>query len=138
MGRSRPCGSAKRMQQVRARIERWRQTRAKRSPMPEALWEAAVELARSEGLHPVARGLQVSYQSLKARVAAASAGSQRATGTPRGFVELSGPLLLAPAPSAPVLELVDRRGAKLTIRLPAEHDLDIERLAVRVLGCGRR
>ena len=79
MGRSRPCGSAKRMQQVRARIERWRQTRAKRSPMPEALWEAAVELARSEGLHPVARGLQVSYQSLKARVAAASAGSQRAT-----------------------------------------------------------
>ena len=33
---------------VRARIERWRATRAKRSPMPEPLWDAAVELAQAE------------------------------------------------------------------------------------------
>ncbi len=139
MGRSRPRGSAGRMQQVRARIERWRQTRAKRSPMPEALWDAAVELAGSEGLYAVARGLQVNYQSLKARVADASVTSRRATARPQGFVELSAPLPLgAPPPVGPVVEFSDGQGAKLTIRLPAEGGVDVERLAVCWLRRGRR
>ncbi len=127
------------MRPVRVGIERWRRTRAKRSPMPEALWDAAVELARSEGLNPVARGLQVNYQSLKARVASASPFSRRAMGTPQGFVDLSPPLpMAAPGPSGPVLELVDRRGAKLTIRLPAEHGVDVERVAASFVRGARR
>ncbi|MBW1688315.1 MAG: hypothetical protein JRS35_25030 [Deltaproteobacteria bacterium] len=128
-----------RVKQVRGRIEQWRKTRAKRSPMPEPLWDAAVQLAQADGVYPIARALQVSYQSLKYRVALASKESCRA---PAGFVELT-PIPASPAPasgSAPggetVLELSNRGGATLTIRFPAERELDVERLAAAFLHRG--
>jgi hypothetical protein len=107
--------------------------------MPEPLWEAAIVLAETEGVYRTARALSLNYQSLRARVAEASPAARRAPAVPRGFVELSPPLPLAtPGSSGPVLEWVDRGGAKLTIRLPAEPAVDVERLAVRLLQRGRR
>jgi hypothetical protein len=125
------------VRRVRAQIEKWRQTRKKRSPMPEPLWDAAVELAQSDGVHPIARALRLNYQTLKCRVAIASSATRPGTGAPRGFVELSSPLPIAPlSPSGPVLELSDGNGAKLTIRLPAERELDVDRLAKAFLHRG--
>jgi hypothetical protein len=107
--------------------------------MPEPLWEAAIVLAETEGVYRTARALSLNYQSLRARVAEASPAARRAPAVPRGFVELSPPLPLAtPGSLGPVLEWVDRGGAKLTIRLPAEPAVDVERLAVRLLHRGRR
>jgi hypothetical protein len=112
--------------------------------MPEPLWEAAVELTQSAGVYPIARALQLNYQSLKCRVAIAAsrtdgAGRGTGTGAPRGFVELGPPLPIAPSPSSgPVVELSAGDGAKLTIRLPAERVLDVERLAEAFLRRGRR
>ena len=107
--------------------------------MPEPLWQAAVALAESDGLYPTARALSLNYQSLKARVAEASGATRRSRAAPPGFVELSAPLPLAPpSPAGPVVELVDGAGRKLTIRLPAEHAVDVERLAARLLRRGRR
>ena len=107
--------------------------------MPEPLWEAAIALSETEGVYPTARALSLNYQSLRARVARAPPAARRAPGVPRGFVELPPPLpLAAPEPSGPVLEWVDRGGAKLTIRLPAEPAVDVEQLAVRLLQRGRR
>lgn len=105
--------------------------------MPEALWEAAVALAEREGVYRTARALSLNYQSLRARVAEASPAVRRAPAAPQGFVELSPPLATAGS-SGPVLEWVDRGGAKLTIRLPAEPMVDVERLAVRLLQRRRR
>ena len=48
-----------RLTQLRGRIERWRCTRAKRSPMPAELWTAATELAQELGVYRVARELRV-------------------------------------------------------------------------------
>lgn len=139
MRRKQRPGMSARLRQARSRIEHWRRTREKRSPMPEPLWEAAVALAETEGVYRTARALSLNYQSLRARVAGASPAARRAPAVPRGFVELSPPLpLAAPEPPGPVLEWVDRGGAKLTIRLPAAHDLNIEQLAVRLLQRGRR
>ena len=121
---------------VRARIERWRATRTKRSPMPEPLWDAAVELAQAEGIYPIARALAVNYQSLKCRVAMASNGNSR---TPAGFVELTPmPAKGSVSRSELVLELSSGDGATLTIRLPSEHEFDVERLAEAFLRRGRR
>ena len=53
---------------LRRRIERWRQTRLKRSPMPEDLWLEAARLAQDQGISPIARQLGVGYASLKDRV----------------------------------------------------------------------
>jgi hypothetical protein len=126
------------VRQARAGIEKWRKTRKKRSPMPEPLWAAAVELAQSEGVYPIARALRVNYQSLQCRVAMASSGTPPGTGAPRGFVELSSPLPIAPPPlpAGPVLELSDGNGAALTIRLPSASELDVERLARAFLHRG--
>jgi len=101
--------------------------------MPEPLWEAAIALAETEGVYRTARALSLNYQSLRTRVAEGS------PAVPRGFVELPPPFPLAtPGSSGPVLELVDRGGAKLTIRLPAEPTVDVEQLAVCLLQRGRR
>ena len=38
------------MEQARQQLERWRSTRAHRSPIPEPLWALAVQLARGYGI----------------------------------------------------------------------------------------
>ena len=138
---TRRAAASGRVKQVRGRIEQWRRTRAKRSPMPEPLWEAAVRLAQADGVYPIARALQVNYQTLKCRVAVASNGGSR---TPAGFVELT-PMPANPAHASgsvpggeTVLELSSGGGAALPIRLPSERELDVERLAGVFLRRGRR
>lgn len=141
MGRRRRPVSRE-LRQARTRIERWRRTRRKRSPMPEPLWAAAVALAEREGVHHTARGLGLNYHSLRSRVSGGEAGAgarRRAAEVPHGFVELAPPLAPAAAvPAGPVLELVDRRGTRLTIRLPATSVVDLERLAGHLLEPGPR
>lgn len=136
MGGTRRGAASGRVKQVRGRIEQWRRTRAKRSPMPEPLWDAAVELAQAEGIYPIARALAVNYQTLKCRVAMASNGN---SGTPAGFVELTPmPANGSVSRGELVLELSSGDGATLTIRLPSERELDVERLAEAFLRRGRR
>ena len=139
MGRRRAASSSVGIKKLRALIEGWRKTRKKRSPMPEPLWDAAVELAVSDGVCPISRALQLNYQTLKCRVAIASRTRPiRRAEAVRGFVELRSPLSVAAPPSAagPVLELSDGHGASLTIRLPGESALDVARLAEAFLGRG--
>jgi hypothetical protein len=138
MRRTRPRATSARVRQARAGVEKWRKTRKKRSPMPEPLWDAAVELAQSDGVYPIARALRVNYQSLQCRVAMASSATRPGTGAPRGFVELGSalPIALPRLPVGPVLELSDGNGATLTIRLPSASELDVERLAEAFLQRG--
>lgn len=115
------------------RIDRWRATRAKRSPMPEPLWDAAVRLARTHGIYLIARRLSVNYESLKGRVAAATRAREGRVAKRAGasFVELRPTALLPGAlpPSGPSVELGDARGATLTIRLGSGERLDVVALA---------
>lgn len=87
------------MEQVRQQLEHWRSTRPHRSPIPEPLWAATVELAQQHGIYPTARTLRLDYARLKARVKPArrkwmikSAPGRLA---PPAFVEL-----LAPGPGS--------------------------------------
>ena len=59
------------MEQARQQLERWRSTRAHRSPIPEPLWAVAVQLARQHGIFATARALRLDYTRLKARVESA-------------------------------------------------------------------
>ena len=118
------------------RIETWRRTRKKRSPMPEDLWRAAAELARSHGVHWVSQALRVRYETLRDWTAtgAGAAAARRAHESTK-FVEvaLAGP----PTGEGPVVELADGGGAKLTIRLPAGSHVDIAEVARAWRGGGR-
>lgn len=51
--------------ELQHRLAEWRSGHAPRSPLPELLWSAAVELARKHGLHRTARTLPIDYASLR-------------------------------------------------------------------------
>jgi hypothetical protein len=98
--------------------------------MPEALWNAAAELARSDGVYATSHALGVNYESLKSRTVAAAAGPEAVRTQRTGFVELSpGPSFGCTQPTGVVVELVDPDGTRLTIRLASGSELDVPGLA---------
>jgi len=129
MAQQRNGAAAQDLAQLSKDVERWRQTRAKLSPMPEPLWAATVALARRLGVNPVKSALGLNYRALRTRVeAAGEVAVGAATASPR-FVELSGAQVLGlPAASGSVLEFSDAHGAHLTVRLMAGAEVDVARL----------
>lgn len=142
MGRKKTRPADTRIEPLRQQIEHWRQMRAKRSPMPEPLWRAAVGLAREHGVYAAARALRLSYDSLRRH--AEAAGSVRRVGRdrrassqrPATFVELP-PALTAMAadPRGPIVEVVGPSGQRLTVRLCGD-ELDVAEL-IRACWSGR-
>ena len=72
--------------QLQRRLAELRSTRPHRTKLPEAVWQAAVELAREHGVYSVAHPLGLDYTQLKKRLEGA-AGSPREPAAP-AFVEL--------------------------------------------------
>jgi hypothetical protein len=56
------------IEQLQRQFDEFRSTRPHRTKLPEALWQAAVELAREHGLHRVAHSLRLDYMGLKRRL----------------------------------------------------------------------
>jgi len=135
MGRTKARVLPARVESVRERIEYWRETREKRSAMPERLWDAAVSVARAHGLWAVSRALRVNYETLKSRVDRAAKGG--AAGRRARFVELDGPELIGPAGRAgTVVELSRADGARLVVRLEGCEAPDVLALADGFWRCG--
>jgi len=99
------------LEEVKARFEEWRRNRKGKAPIPDELWAAAAEVARTEGVSRTSTELSVEWNHLKRRMAAAERPSKPA---PPRFVELVAPR----GESLPecVIEL-EGRHAKLRIRL---------------------
>jgi hypothetical protein len=123
MGRKPKQIHASDVEQLRQGIEEWRKTRVKRTAMPDQLWQGAVAVARKHGIYAAARDLRISYDALKARV-----DGKRKASKPQvsAFVKLEPVLPLGVGGSA--VELVSAGGAKLTIRLAANAELDMAEL----------
>ena len=118
---------------LKKQIETWRQTREKRTRMPEALWVEAVEAARRHGIWKVSNAVGCSYESLKARVervepSALAAPVESAT---TGFVSVAPPQQIfgPPEPMATEVELVAVDGARLVVRVEGREGLDIAGLS---------
>jgi len=97
-----------RIETVRRRLDRWRQTRRHpRAPLPPRLWAAAMALVPEHGVYGTARTLGLSYGALKQHVD----GPDRPAGAHLpAFVELPRPL----GHDACVIEVA---GAGTTVRL---------------------
>ena len=105
---------------VQPALRAWRQRRKHREPIPEHLWRAMVRMARRYGLSPVAQALRVNYTALKHHlVATATRQTSRSGGLAPEFVEV--PMTACPGGPQWVIELEDRGGLKLTLRL-AQYD----------------
>ena len=99
------------LEEVKARFEEWRRNRKGRATIPDVLWAAAVEVARTEGVSRTSTELRVEWNHLKRRIAAAERASSKPA-LPR-FVELVAPR--GEAPRECVIELEGR--GKLRIQL---------------------
>lgn len=118
------------VKELRGRIEQWRR-REGRSRMPEPLWDGAVAFARVHGVYRISQALRVSYDSLKTRLTQAPKAEARGGRSAVGadFVELAAPAPLMGSPATgTVVEVVERNGTKLTIRLAAGTPLDVAAL----------
>ena len=101
---------------VRTQFEAWRSGRARKSPIPDELWLAAINAARQEGVNRTAQQLHLDAGKLKRLLVAADSRGRRAPRKP-GFVEL-----IAPAPaSAPecLIEFESGSGSKMRIHWKA-------------------
>jgi len=78
-----------RLEETKARFEEWRRNRKGKTPIPDELWAAAVEVARREGVNRASTELRVEWNHLKRRMAAASEASPKPA--PPAFVELIAP-----------------------------------------------
>jgi hypothetical protein len=71
--------------QLSQRLEEWRSGNPPRTRLPEAIWEAAVEMAQRHGLHRTTKALRMDYTRLKKRLPPAA---QSPRPTPPAFLEL--------------------------------------------------
>lgn len=99
---------------LRRQVEEWRTNRRQRERMPEALWQAAAELARGHGINPVARALHLDYYRLQGRVQPRMRKPGNEADTP-AFVEVQLPTSTQRLECT--VELEDRRGAKMSLHL---------------------
>jgi hypothetical protein len=73
------------IQELQARLEQWRQSRPKRSAIPDELWAAAAALARRDGVNRTAAALRLDGGKLKRKMGTSVAADKK---EPPAFVEL--------------------------------------------------
>ena len=82
---------------VHKRLAEWRNTHQRRTRLPEAIWQEAVELAHRQGLNMTARVLRLDYAQLKKRLRPAAPQpaphfveiiAANTTGSPRCVIEV--------------------------------------------------
>ena len=102
------------VEELGARLEEWRRNRQGRAAIPDELWSAAIEVARTDGLGRTATALRLDYGKLN-RLMMAGGGVEKRTTTP-SFMELIAPEVAAVGQCA--IELQGRR-ARIRIELRA-------------------
>lgn len=108
-------GTGGKLEPLHDRFEQWRRqnSHGRRRRIPDSFWEEAAGLARHHGVFKVARTLRLDYARLKERAGVKT--GQRRNQAAMPFVELMMPGRMAASES--VIELTNRKGARMTIRL---------------------
>jgi hypothetical protein len=104
------------LNRLERQLSAWRQKRTGRTRLPEAVWGAATELARTQGPSLVARALRLHYYKLRQRMTATSSSPT----VPATFVEVKGAPLAGADGGESSVELVDGTGARMTLRVRSD------------------
>ena len=103
------------LQELRERFENWRRTRPGKLPIPEPLWTAAAQLARSHGICQTAQVLRLEYKKLKQLTEGERVStrvSRRRAPAAAAFMEL-----VAPQPIAAAECLIELEGPRGKLRI---------------------
>jgi hypothetical protein len=110
----RPSAVPDDLQELSRRFEDWRRTRRRKLPIPEPLWVAAAELARSHGVCQTAQVLRLEYKKLKLLTDGVAGGKpvrRRRAPAPATFMEL------VPPPSAAAECVIELEGPRGKLRI---------------------
>jgi hypothetical protein len=102
--------------QLQRQLSAWRQKQSGRTRLPEAVWSAAVDLARTQGPSLVARALRLDYYKQRQRLA----GSALLPTAPTTFVEVKAEAMSGAGPGEWSAELFDGTEARLILRVRGE------------------
>jgi hypothetical protein len=103
------------LKQIQRQLSAWRKKKTGRSRIPEDLWMAATELAKTQGTGLVARVLRLDYYKLRERVCGMVSSLPAA-----GFVEVKGSELASMGPEESVIEFSDGGGRRMSLRVRAD------------------
>jgi len=112
------------IKRVRELFARWRESREKLSPIPESLWESAVQLTQSYSVYRVARALHLDYSALKKRVPPQEKRARAKSESRPLFWEMDAGGISSVSAEC-LVEMEDPRGAKLKIHMKGKGDLDL-------------
>jgi hypothetical protein len=115
------------IEEVRRRLQEWRQSRKHGSRIPEALWISAVKLAKKYRPARVAHALGLDYDGLKQRLKTAKQHGTSEQESKPTFIEL--------APCRPAshcecsIEIEDRSGAQMKLEIKGVSAVDVAALS---------
>jgi len=101
------------LNRLQHQLSAWRQKQSGRARLPESVWSAATDLARTQGPSLVARTLRLDYYTLRQRLA----GTSLHQTTPPIFMEMKGEPRPGVDPDESSVELSDGTGARMTLRV---------------------
>lgn len=102
--------------QLQRQLDQFRSLQPHRTRLPEALWQAAAELARVHGLHPVAQPLRLDYMGLKRRLAGGAEVRKKKKSAAPAFVELISAHPATATVGECVIEFESSAGSKMRIQ----------------------
>jgi len=100
------------MEVARTGFEQWRSSRSRKSPIPDELWNLAIDAARQRGVNRTAQHLRLDAGKLKRLLVAADAQRSKSPRQPR-FVELIAPATVA-SPECSI-EFESAAGSKMRV-----------------------
>ena len=111
------------LEQVCHQFEYWRQTRKKRCPIPEKLWQAAESLYPEHSLYNISKALRLNYTDLKKRFEHRQTPFIPSPINSAEFIELE----INPAIHPPecLVEMEDTLGTKMRMHYKGSSGLDL-------------
>lgn len=107
------------VEELRERIAACRRGRYPSAPLPRELWRELAQCAGRLGVYRASRALGVSYESLRMHMQGGAAQRPEVS-----FVEFAGSQVLGGSHGA-VVEVAERGGGRLSIRLAAGEHVDV-------------
>lgn len=111
------------LEQVREQFKLWRQSREKRSPIPDALWQAAINLCQAYSISKISSTLRLNHAVLKQRVHAYVKNHPDPCITAPSFIALD----VNPSKSASecIVEMEDKGGTRMKMYFKGELGFDL-------------
>ena len=103
------------LKEIQNQFENWRNTRQKREPIPEALWQAAIRAAQYNPIGRVSRILRINHRELKKRIHTRYGDSFFGVDLGTRFLEIDSSQLICPVEC--IVEMEQPDGARMKMHI---------------------